>query len=93
MMKRQVAKCWNISAGADGIDKIKIEIEVRLSPDGRIQGQPRVVSRGTGPLYADMADSAMRALVQCQAYELPPRLYKGGWDFMVVDFDPSSMFR
>lgn len=92
LMKKQVQRCWNINAGADGIDKIKVEIEVKLTPDGRIQGQPRVVSRGSGPLYADMADSAMRALLQCQAYDLPKDLYKGGWDHMIVDFDPSRMF-
>lgn len=92
LMKKQVQRCWNINAGADGIDKIKVEIEVKLGPDGRIQGQPRVVSRGSGPLYADMADSAMRALLQCQAYDLPKDLYKGGWDHMIVDFDPSRMF-
>lgn len=95
MMKKQIQRCWNINAGAEGIDKIKVEIEVRLSPDGRIQGQPRVVSRGSGPLYADMADSAMRALIQCQnpnGYDLPKHLYKGGWDHMIVDFDPSRMF-
>jgi colicin import membrane protein len=92
MMKRQVSRCWNISSGAEGVDRIKIEIEVKLGPDGRIQGQPKVVSRGTGPLYSDMADSAMRALIQCQAYDLPKHLYKGGWDHMIVDFDPSRMF-
>ena len=92
LMKRQVSKCWNINPGAEGVDKIKIEVEVRLATDGRIQGQPRVVSRGTGPLYSDMADSAMRALIQCQAYDLPKNLYKGGWDFMIVEFDPSRMF-
>ena len=95
MMKRQVARCWNISAGADGVDKIRIEVEVRLSADGRIQGQPRVVSRGSGPLHADMADSALRALIQCQqpsGYDLPKNLYKGGWDHMIVEFDPARMF-
>ena len=92
LMKKQVQRCWNINAGADGIDKVKVEIEVRLGPDGRIQAQPRIVSRGSGPLYADMADSAMRALLQCQPYDLPKHLYKGGWDFMIVDFDPSRMF-
>lgn len=92
LMKKQVQRCWNINAGADGIDKIKVEIEVKLGPDGRIQGQPKIVSRGSGPLYTDMADSAMRALLQCQAYDLPKDLYKGGWDHMIVDFDPSRMF-
>lgn len=91
-MKRQVTKCWNINSGADGVDKIRIEVEVRFNPDGRIAAEPRVVSRGTGPLYADMSNSALRALKQCQPYDLPKDLYKGGWDFMIVEFDPSRMF-
>lgn len=92
IMKRQVAKCWNINSGADGADKVRVEVEVKLSPDGRITGQPRVVSRGSSPLQVDMANSAMRALVQCEPYDLPKNLYKGGWDHMIVDFDPSRMF-
>lgn len=93
MVKRRVKECWNINSGADGVNKIVVEIEVRLSPDGRITSQPRVVSRGTGPLYDDMANSAMRALVQCQPYDqLPKHLYKGGWDHMIINFDPARMF-
>jgi colicin import membrane protein len=92
MMKRQVAKCWNINSGADGVDKVRVEVEVRLSADGRITAQPKLSNRGTGPLFNDMADSAMRALVQCQPYDLPKHLYKGGWDHMIVEFDPSRMF-
>jgi colicin import membrane protein len=92
MMKQQVAKCWNINSGAEGVERIRIEVEVKLRPDGRLSGQPRVVSRGSGPLYADMANSALRALVQCEPYDLPKQLYKGGWDFMIVEFDPSRMY-
>lgn len=93
MVKRRVKECWNINSGADGVNKVVVEIEVRLSPDGRITAQPRVVSRGTGPLYDDMANSAMRALVQCQPYDqLPKHLYKGGWDHMIINFDPARMF-
>lgn len=92
LMKQQVAKCWNINSGAEGADRIRIEVEIKLRPDGRLSGQPRVVSRGTGPLYADMANSALRALVQCEPYDLPKQLYKGGWDFMIVEFDPSRMY-
>ena len=92
MMKKQVTRCWNINSGADGADKIRIEIEVRLGADGRITGQPKIVSRGTGPLYSDMANSAQRALIQCEPYDLPKHLYKGGWDHMIVEFDPSRMY-
>ncbi len=92
MFRRAVSQCWNINSGAAGIDKIRIEVEVKLSRQGRLMGRPRVVSRGTGPLYADVANSAMRALVQCEPYDLPKNLYKGGWDFMIVEFDPSQMY-
>ena len=43
-------------------------------------------------LYSDMANSALRALKQCEPYDLPKALYKGGWDFMIVEFDPSQMY-
>lgn len=92
MMKRKVAQCWNINSGLEGIDRIVVEIEIKLNPDGRLKGQPRVTSRGRGPLFQDAANNAMRALVQCEPYDLPQQFYKGGWDHMVVTFDPQKMF-
>lgn len=92
MMKREVSRCWNINSGLEGIDRIVIDIDVRLRPDGRIDGQPKVVNRGRGALFQDAANNAMRALVQCEPYSLPKDLYKGGWDHMVVTFDPQKMF-
>lgn len=92
MMKREVQRCWNINSGLEGIDRIVIDIEIRLRPDGRLKGQPKVVSRGRGALFQDAANNAMRALVQCEPYRLPKNLYKGGWDHMVVTFDPQKMF-
>ncbi len=92
IMKREVARCWNINSGLEGIDRVVIEIEVRLRPDGRLDGQPKVVSRGRGAIFQDAANNAMRALVQCEPYKLPKQFYKGGWDHMVVTFDPQKMF-
>jgi colicin import membrane protein len=65
---------------------------VRLRPDGRLIQEPRVINSGVGPLFADAANSAVRALVQCEPYDLPRDLYEGGWDHMVVTFDPQRMF-
>lgn len=92
IMKREVARCWNINSGLEGIDRIVIEIEIKLRPNGRLDGQPKVVSRGRGAIFQDAANNAMRALVQCEPYNLPQRFYKGGWDHMVVTFDPQKMF-
>ncbi len=92
MMKRKVSQCWNINSGLEGVDRIVIDIELRLRRDGRLDGRPRVVSRGSGPLFQDAANNAMRALVQCEPYDLPEQFYEGGWDHMVVTFDPQKMF-
>ena len=92
MMKRAVSRCWNVNSGLDGADKVVVEVEVRLQPDGRLVQPPRVINSGLGPLFADAADSAIRALVQCEPYDLPKDLYAGGWDHMVVTFDPNRMF-
>jgi colicin import membrane protein len=92
MMKRAVSRCWNVNSGLDGADKVVVEVEVRLRTDGRLQQEPRVTNSGLGPLFADAANSAVRALVQCEPYDLPRDLYAGGWDHMVVTFDPQRMF-
>jgi colicin import membrane protein len=92
MMKRAVGRCWNVNSGLEGADKVVVEIEVRLRADGRLLQEPRVINSGLGPLFADAANSAVRALVQCEPYDLPRNLYEGGWDHMVVTFDPQRMF-
>jgi colicin import membrane protein len=92
MMKREVARCWNINSGLAGIDRIVVDIEVKLRSDGRLQQPPKVISSGRGAIFQDAANNAMRALVQCEPYNLPKELYKGGWDHMVVTFDPQKMF-
>ena len=92
MMKRAVSRCWNINSGLEGIDRMVVEVEVRLGPDGRLQQTPRVINSGPGSIFADAANSAVRALVQCEPYDMPAEFYQGGWDHMVVTFDPQRMF-
>lgn len=92
MMKRAVSRCWNINSGLEGIDRVVVKIEVMLTPDGRLAQPPRIANSGPGPLFSDAANSAIRAIVQCEPYDMPTELYKGGWDHMVVTFDPQRMF-
>ena len=93
IMRRAVSRCWNINAGLEGVDKVVVKVEVKLTRDGRISGQPRVVNVQSSPLFQDAANNAVRALIQCEPYsELPPDKYEGGWEYMVLTFDPSKMF-
>jgi colicin import membrane protein len=92
LMRESVKRCWNINAGLDGIDKIAVRIEIRLGRDGSLADHPKILNSGSGPLFRDMADSALRAIVACAPYALPPDMYEGGWDHMIINFDPSQMF-
>lgn len=92
LMRQAVSRCWNINAGLEGVEKIIVKVQVKLSRDGRLIGPPRVVNSASSPLFADAANSAARALVQCEPYDLPPDKYEGGWEFMELTFDPQRMF-
>ena len=93
MMRQAVSRCWNINAGMSGVEQLVVRVEVRLNQDGQLMGEPRVVNSGSGPLFQDAVNSALRALIQCQPYaNLPRDLYRGGWEHMVVTFDPRQMF-
>lgn len=92
LMKNQTTRCWNINSGLQGASELVVELVVRLKPDGSLDGQPTVSNRRSGAAYNDAALSAMRAVIQCAPYDLPKKLYKGGWDHMVVTFDPQKMF-
>jgi colicin import membrane protein len=69
-----------------------VKVEVKLSQSGDLLGEPRVVNNNPSPVFQDAAASAKRALVQCAPYTLPPDKYAGGWEHMILTFDPARMF-
>jgi colicin import membrane protein len=92
LMRQAVSRCWNINAGLDGIQQMVVEVEVRLTREGRLAAPPQVINNTSSPIFRDAADSAVRALVQCEPYILPPDKYEGGWEHMILTFDPARMF-
>lgn len=94
IMKEAVKGCFNVDGGADGLDKVVVEVDVRLTQTGHIAGDPRVINRSQGPLFDNVASAALRALKKCEPYTtLPADLYKGGWDHMILEFEPGKMLR
>jgi colicin import membrane protein len=92
LMRQAVSRCWNINAGLEGVERMVVQIEVRLRPDGSLADQPKVRNPNNSPLFRDAADSALRALIACAPYALPPDKYEGGWEHMILSFDPKDMF-
>lgn len=95
LVRRQIAQCWNLQAGAKEAENLIIEIFVAMNPDGtvrhaRIQNSDRVAG---DPFFRAAAESALRAVLnpRCQPFKLPRDRYDR-WQTMALIFDPKEMF-
>jgi colicin import membrane protein len=94
MLSAAMLKCFNPPIGAieEGASAV---VEVRLTRDGLVDGDPTVVST-VGPTTGSMTGTAaVRAVVRCgqNGYTmLPPNLYDGdnGWNTVRVTFNASD---
>lgn len=91
-LRGQIQQCWNPPAALGAAD-LKVSVRFQLDQNGMIEGRPSVTG-SSGNRAAD--DSAVRAILRCeqlnQGYKLPVEKYDA-WRDVVVNFDPSEMFR
>ncbi len=91
-IKNQVARCWNIPAGAKDAREMKIGVRILLNRDGSIIGAPQVIDSARmtkEPFYRAVAESALRALQICKPLRLPIQQYDV-WKSITFNFDPSE---
>jgi colicin import membrane protein len=66
---------------------------VQFNPDGSVKRGPDVIGgrpSETGPAFAE---SARRAILQCQPYTMLRKETYNSWQDMELAFKPSDMFR
>ena len=90
-LRARISQCWNPPVGGLGADAIKVKLRLRLREDGALSQEPEVVNRAGSPYFRAAADAAVRAVMQCQPYELPAKKY-AQWRDMILNFDPREMF-
>jgi outer membrane biosynthesis protein TonB len=93
-LQKRIGSCWSVPAGIRDADTIQVRILVKLGPDGTLQGRPQLAEAPAGSAIGPaFAESAIRAIEQCQPYNfLPKAEYKGGWDYMDMIFTPRDLF-
>src|SRR5262245_12878510 len=91
-LRARIADCWTPPPGGLGADQIVVKLRLKLNEDGTLVGYPSVANSGSSPFFQAAADSAVRAVYQCQPYELPKAKY-ALWRDMILNFDPSDMYR
>ena len=96
-IRDRVVPCWNPPIGIKDAHKLRVEISIRLNPDGTLIGSPRIVDRqrlATDPVFRAYAESAKRALQnpRCQPLRLPLDSYKV-WQAISFNFDTRELLR
>jgi outer membrane biosynthesis protein TonB len=91
-LRARIADCWTPPPGGLGADQIVVKLRLKLNEDGTLVGYPTVANSGASPFFQAAADSAVRAVYQCQPYTLPSAKY-ALWRDIILNFDPSEMYR
>ncbi len=87
----QVSRCWTPPVGGLGAQNIVVKLHIELQEDGRLARPPQVANSGSSPFFTPAADSAVRAVLQCAPYRMPPEKYSL-WRSMLLNFDPRQIY-
>jgi hypothetical protein len=92
-VREQIARCWNIPAGARDAKDLVIKLRGTIAPDGRVL-QAAIVDQGrmSDPFFRAAAESAKRALFHplCTPLRLPPEKYES-WKTFEIDLSPKDI--
>ena len=91
-LRARLAQLWSPPAGAKNPDELVVLIRMQLNPDGTLAGPPMVLTSGKTPLFMASRDSAIRAVLRGQPFNmLRPEHYEK-WKDIEITFDPREMF-
>ena len=80
MFLEQVNRCWKVPYGGIESQKPQIVIDIRLKRDGTLEAPPVPEGTPATPYLRAYQESALRAVIECQPYHLPPASYDD-WKF------------
>jgi outer membrane biosynthesis protein TonB len=90
LLRQRLSQCWAAPAGAREA-QIVVKVRFRLDPQGNVIGFPEIVSAGSDPLSQTTAQSAVSAIMDCQAYEFFPADKYDLWKEITINFNPNMM--
>ena len=92
-LRARLGQLWSIPAGATDPQELVVQIRIMLKPDGTLAAPPMVLTSGKSPLFVAARDSAIRAVLRGQPYDmLKPEHYEQ-WKDIEITFDPRDMIR
>jgi colicin import membrane protein len=91
--KAAVRRCFSFPYNGLDADQFEADIDIQLRPDGTVASDPVIVDvRGPSRSVRNaMAESAKRAILQCQAYAFLPKEQYNTWKYIPMTFDLKDM--
>lgn len=85
---RKVRNCFAPPYNGEDADKFEVDIDIPMRPDGTVAAEPTIVAiRGPSRSIAmAVAESAKRAILQCQAYTFLPKDRYDTWKKIEMTF-------
>lgn len=85
MFKSQVERCWKKPYGGIEAQQTEAEFSIKLKRDGSLEATPVAISAPSSPYVRVYQESALRAIIECQPYNLPAA-YFDEWKYFAPVF-------
>jgi outer membrane biosynthesis protein TonB len=92
-LRARLAQLWTPPAGAKNPQEIVVQVRMLLKPDGTLAAPPMATNSGSSQLFMAARDSAMRAVLRGQPYDMLRPEHYDLWKDIEVTFDPRDMLR
>ena len=76
MFRRQVENCWKKPYGGIEQERPEVAFNIRLTKEGKLEAMPVPDGTPSTPYARAYSESAMRAIIQCQPYNLPAQFFE-----------------
>jgi colicin import membrane protein len=92
-LRRKVEQCWNVLPGVGNSERVIVELRVLFKEDGTLAATPKVLNPQNVPGFQAVADSAIRAVIQCQPYKMLSPAKYDVWKDIEMGFIPPGADR
>jgi colicin import membrane protein len=88
-----VRRCFSFPYNGQDSDQFEVDMDIQLRRDGSVASEPVIVAvRGPSRTIAEgLAESAKRAVEQCQAYAFLPKEQYDTWKYIPMTFGLKDM--
>ena len=90
--RRRITDCWSPPVGLDSAQDLVVVFRVLFNSDGSVKRGPDVIGGKPSAAGPAFAESARRAILQCQPYTMLRKETYDSWQDMELAFKPSDMF-